>query len=599
MGRQNTRAASYLFRRGAVYTYRRRIPKDVQADPAFGGKEHHHESTGSADRTTAREEELRITGWFDAAVRRARGLPPVKLAPERVSSTVVTRDDLDALYARAIDRFAIVDQEERIRVHADEALAEALEVRDHHAHITVASFNDPNNGSAARRRYIETVVFREIDPFVDHECRKRGITDPTQRLMIRETLADAEIEMLRLRFVRAAGSPFETIANDKAQRGRTIQADRPPEASWTIQKLAEAVLATKPDGTDWRNKVDYTIKLFSAHLGRPKAISDVTYQDVRSFIDQLLLAPANLSQRFPDLGLKEAIEANGRRAVPYPKLNPNTVRDGYFAVLRSLFRHAHKQMRVITTNPTDGLEVRGSSKVAGTRGPFIMSELNNLFREPVFAGSRSLKFPNMAGSLKLNNERFWTPLIMLFSGARPSEIAQLNVTDVKLDASTPYISILTEFDPNDPLDREHVVANKTENARRDIPLHPQLIELGFDKYVRAMKETGERRLFPDWKLSKSRRKAYTQASWIRQMNGTVIPKVSSRHPRPTIYSLRHTFKSQMVECDVPLQLQNQMLGHAKIGMDKNYLPHGVSLKKLYDAVAKVTYPDLELHHLVR
>jgi integrase len=477
-------------------------------------------------------------------------------------------------------------------------LLEALDARDSHAFQQVASFNDPARGQLYRRRYIENELTRELEPFVDHECRKRGVTDPRERALIRETLAEAEIETYRLRFVRAEGSPFETLRNETVERGRLL-GERPQEASWTLRKLADHVLAGRRDDDGWRTKVDYVVELFEAHLGRPKAIVEVTYRDVESFIGLLLRSPTNMTKRFENMSLKEAIEANSRRERPFPTLNPNTVRDGYYAVLRNLFRHAHKRMRVIPSDPTEGLSIAGASKAGGTRGPFMVEELNELFKLPVFAGCASPALPNVAGMHLLNDHRFWAPLLMLFSGARPSEIAQLAVSDVKLGTAKPYISILTEFDPKDSLDKEFVVAAKTANARRNVPIHPQLIRLGFGQYVESLRDKGERRLFPEWKLSSDRRKAYSQASWIRQLNEKLIPKVTSRYPRPTIYSLRHTFKSQMVECDVPLQLQNQILGHAKIGMDKYYFAGGVSMEKLYDAVSCVTYPGLIIDHLGR
>jgi integrase len=200
--------------------------------------------------------------------------------------------------------------------------------------------------------------------------------------------------------------------------------------------------------------------------------------------------------------------------------------------------------------------------------------------------------------VRLDDHQFWTPLIMLFSGARPSEIAQLAVTDVKLGRDHPHISILTEYDPDDPNDRPYVLAYKTENARRTVPLHPQLIELGFASYVERMRKEGHERLFPHWRASNDPRKLYSGATWVRRFNDKCVPAITKKKPKPSIYSLRHTFKTQMAICRVPPQFQDRVMGHAGPGMDPTYLKT-IPIRELYAEIEKVRYVGLDLSGLRR
>jgi len=74
---------------------------------------------------------------------------------------------------------------------------------------------------------------------------------------------------------------------------------------------------------------------------------------------------------------------------------------------------------------------------------------------------------------------------MLFSGARPNEIAQLLVTDLKrTPKGTWYLD----------LDDEDGKALKTETSRRRVPLHPELIRLGFVAFVEERRKAAGPRL---------------------------------------------------------------------------------------------------------
>jgi hypothetical protein len=163
---------------------------------------------------------------------------------------------------------------------------------------------------------------------------------------------------------------------------------------------------------------------------------------------------------------------------------------------------------------------------------------------------------------------------MLFTGARPSELGQLAVADIKLSGQTPYISILTEYDPDDPEDRTFYLTCKTANARREVPLHPKLVELGFDRYVLRMQERGHARLFSEWKAPSDPRKLYSSASWIRRFNEKIIRSCSQRHPKPTFYSLRHTFKVAMVRQGKVMLDRRRLIDEVKARLpSKNHRPH--------------------------
>ncbi len=356
------------------------------------------------------------------------------------------------------------------------------------------------------------------------------------------------------------------------------------------------MLENNPKRPSWHHKVTaQVVPLFVSHLGPPRAISEITRDDIWSFIERLRQCPTNAAQRFPGKSLADAIALNKRKDVPYATLSSNTIRDTHFAVLRAAFGYAVGEGWP-DGSPTDRVKVTGSTKKGGQRPSFKEEELTALFDLPVFTGCKSSAQYGVAGELMLDDHRFWAPLLMLFTGIRPSEIGQLAVTDVKL-SRIPFISILTEFDPNDPDDKPFYVTFKTSNARREVPIHPMLLELGFGAYAVRMGASGNARLFPHWKASKDARKLYSGARWIRRFNEVFIPSCTKRQPKPTFYSFRHTFKVAMATRGIDRAIQNQMLGHANVGMDAYYYD-AVSLDELHEQISRVCYKHLDLCHLV-
>lgn len=85
----------------------------------------------------------------------------------------------------------------------------------------------------------------------------------------------------------------------------------------------------------------------------------------------------------------------------------------------------------------------------------------------------------------------WGALIGLYSGARVSEVAQIFLRDfVELDG-VKCVRLTSDSDGQ---------SLKTENSKRLVPLHPDLVKLGLWKRVEALRKQGAERLFPDMRI---------------------------------------------------------------------------------------------------
>jgi integrase len=81
----------------------------------------------------------------------------------------------------------------------------------------------------------------------------------------------------------------------------------------------------------------------------------------------------------------------------------------------------------------------------------------------------------------------WLPLLGLFTGARLGELCHPLVSDVQCAEGIDYINLTDEGDEQ---------AIKTVGSRRRVPIHPELVRLGFLDYVKGRKAAKDERLFP-------------------------------------------------------------------------------------------------------
>lgn len=128
-------------------------------------------------------------------------------------------------------------------------------------------------------------------------------------------------------------------------------------------------------------------------------------------------------------------------------------------------------------------------------------------------------------------DKFWVPLIGMFSGARVGEILQLRVGDII--HSEQYECWY--FDLNDNHEGNRL---KTDNSKRWVPIHSYLLSLGFLEFVSGRGE-GNERLFNEVIYSGQEDDSNSFSRWFER---TLRKEISwSPARKETFHSLRHTF----------------------------------------------------------
>jgi integrase len=164
------------------------------------------------------------------------------------------------------------------------------------------------------------------------------------------------------------------------------------------------------------------------------------------------------------------------------------------------------------------------------RAPWEATELRVLFASSVFTEGARPKAGRGEAAL-------WLPLLALFTGARLSELAPLTAADVKTDELTNIYSIaITE-------DLEQGRRLKTPGSRRVVPVHPELIRIGFIEFVQRVRQEhgGEARLFP--LLTRGPRGGYGEA-WSKWF-GRYIRQLDINNKALVFHSFRHGFKDAL------------------------------------------------------
>lgn len=113
------------------------------------------------------------------------------------------------------------------------------------------------------------------------------------------------------------------------------------------------------------------------------------------------------------------------------------------------------------------------AQVKKSRLPFTKEQLERIFGSQTFKDLRK-ETENRFDSISC--ARFWIPLISLYSGLRLEEICQLLVEDIR------KVGNLTVFDIRLTAD-SGFKSLKTESSTRIVPIHPELVRLGFLKFV--------------------------------------------------------------------------------------------------------------------
>lgn len=235
-------------------------------------------------------------------------------------------------------------------------------------------------------------------------------------------------------------------------------------------------------------------------------------------------------------------------------------------------------------NPTNALRVIDRRHQSELRLPYDTEELKLFFeRAPLFSGCKASHRRRIPGSKIIKDSIFWFPLFALFSGARLGEIAAATVNDFKCDEGFHYLDI------HAAKDNKHL---KTQASDRRVPIHPELIKMGFLEYLEKQQKAGLTQVFEHNQGRPDIRDVRGWSQFWRNFQRDL--GVTDR--RKVFHSFRHNFKSACRDAEIEEEVHDAITGHRPYMAGRRY-GWRISLKVLAGAMEKVRYPGLDLSHL--
>ncbi|MEQ1853672.1 MAG: hypothetical protein ABMA01_19020 [Chthoniobacteraceae bacterium] len=134
---------------------------------------------------------------------------------------------------------------------------------------------------------------------------------------------------------------------------------------------------------------------------------------------------------------------------------------------------------------------------------------------------------------------------------------QLHIADVVIDHEYPHLLITEESaDPSTGKDAKHV---KSDAGVREVPLHPDLIELGFADFVRNRNKSkgNGKRLFREIRYGADGQPSTIASKWF----GRLLDSVGLSDPTLVFHSFRHGMEDALRNAEKPQYVIDRILGH--------------------------------------
>lgn len=406
-----------------------------------------------------------------------------------------------------------------------------------------AQEEDVADGQSTHMRFLADHLLRECGLSATHD-------EPSFALLCRELLrTTAEITDSELRQV-SGGRP-------EYREEPPVCVATPPTTK-ALSVCVQEYVAEQVQGNNWtaktRQENEAIYRLLIEVFGDPD-IAALTQDDLNDAMIKLRQLPANASKFYPGMTVTKvlaqpAVQAMNLRTADEDAADKDTSKihpidpsttNKYARRIKQFLRHARDKRW--TATPLDGkLAIKVNLRADEARLPYEKDELQQIVDLLAETPShRHLKWP----------QNFWITLIGMLSGMRLDEVAQLHVADIKRVAG-----VLCFHVHDDPAhDRAHKTHKlKTNWSRRDVPVHSQLLQLGFKEYVAELEARGEERLWPDLRHGRDGYAAKF-GRWFEAFNRNYI----TPDKRKVFHSFRHNMAdalddlenvSPRVICDV-------------------------------------------------
>lgn len=320
-------------------------------------------------------------------------------------------------------------------------------------------------------------------------------------------------------------------------------------ASTTTEYNAYLVRTERQGST--RDETARVLRWLQEEIPGATPVSQITHDQMREFRNCLLeLGTGAQGKKLP---------FRQRLAMPGQPLLKFVTRQRYWRFTTKFFGWLQAEYRI--PDQTKDLPFEGGrNELRQSPEPFSTEELKRFLRTPLFAGYKSHNRMMAEGDCLIRNGYWWSAALMMFTGARAGDIAQLLHSDFRFD-HPPHLIIQPGKLPEGFPKR-----SKFGARNHKVPLHPSLLELGIREFVeaRAKRHPGKRLLF-EIGLGEHRMSTGMTKFWVRYLHAFDLFR-----PGRATHVHRHTMAARLRAAGVSNEDIGAVLGHSDASVTAGY-----------------------------
>lgn len=226
------------------------------------------------------------------------------------------------------------------------------------------------------------------------------------------------------------------------------------------------------------------------------------------------------------------------------------------------------------------LRAKKSGDPENERPSFTTGDLEALFSLPIWTGAAAGTNDGSAAGEIFHDARYWVPLIGAYQGARREEICGFRLDEIiDLEGIWGF-----KFIPSEGR------RFKSKAAKRHIPIHPELIRLGFLEYADALHKASHLLLFPELR-------AVAEATpmgdvfnddW-QKMKELALPQAKTEGK--VFHSFRHWCNNEMKQEGVGSEIRKDILGHVNKDVNEGTYSQVARLRLMKKSLMKLPRPS--------
>ncbi|TGS92691.1 integrase [Mesorhizobium sp. M2D.F.Ca.ET.171.01.1.1] len=240
-------------------------------------------------------------------------------------------------------------------------------------------------------------------------------------------------------------------------------------------------------------------------------------------------------------------------------LSAKTIADVYLAAVRTVLSWAVDNDR-LETNVAEKVRQEVPKRPLAREKGFTLPEAVAVLRKARDYVPTKTDNPRTTEAPQTTAAKRWAPILCAFTGARITEITQLRKRDFRLEGDTHIIRITPD------------AGTVKAGGYRDVPVHPQVVDLGFLRFVEGAPVGPLFYAGPKESVTAARTVAGRVSQWLQSL-GVIPAGVSPNH------GWRHRFKTVGQELEISDRVLDAIQGHAGKTAGDNYGDVTIAAKK--------------------